>query len=85
MELVIIPIVAFLVSVLTFFSGFGLGTILTPAFMLFFPIDLAIGLTGIVHFLNFEQFLTQNTNQKGVHFIKKLLTPVFEAPFCRPF
>jgi len=52
MEIIIIPIVAFLVSILTFFSGFGLGTILTPAFMLFFPIELAIGLTGIVHFLN---------------------------------
>jgi uncharacterized membrane protein YfcA len=33
-------------------SGFGLGTILTPIFMLFFPIDLAIGLTGIVHLCN---------------------------------
>lgn len=67
MELIIIPIVAFLVSVLTFFSGFGLGTILTPAFMLFFPIDLAIGLTGIVHFLNnlFKLFLVgRNVNKE---------------------
>ncbi|HQB78587.1 MAG TPA: sulfite exporter TauE/SafE family protein, partial [Tenuifilaceae bacterium] len=36
----------------TFFSGFGLGTILTPVFMLFFPVDLAIALTGVVHFFN---------------------------------
>jgi hypothetical protein len=67
MELVIIPIVAFLVSVLTFFSGFGLGTILTPAFMLFFPVELAIGLTGIVHFLNnlFKLFLLgRNANKE---------------------
>ncbi len=48
----IICIVAFLAAILTFFSGFGLGTILTPVFMIFFPLDLAIGLTGIVHFLN---------------------------------
>jgi uncharacterized membrane protein YfcA len=67
MEIIIIPIVAFLVSILTFFSGFGLGTILTPAFMLFFPIELAIGLTGIVHFLNniFKLFLVgKNANRE---------------------
>ena len=52
MEIIVISITAFLVSILTFFSGFGLGTILTPVFMLFFPVDLAIALTGIVHFFN---------------------------------
>jgi uncharacterized membrane protein YfcA len=52
MEIVIVSIVAFITAILTFFSGFGLGTILTPVFMIFFPVDLAIGLTGIVHFLN---------------------------------
>ena len=52
MEIVLIPLVAFFVAILTFFSGFGLGTILTPVFMVFFPVELAIGLTGIVHFFN---------------------------------
>mgnify|MGYP000032272164 FL=1 len=52
MEIIIISITAFIVAILTFFSGFGLGTILTPVFMIFFPVDLAIGLTGIVHFFN---------------------------------
>lgn len=52
MDILIICIVAFLAAILTFFSGFGLGTILTPVFMLFFPVDLAIALTGIVHFFN---------------------------------
>jgi uncharacterized membrane protein YfcA len=52
MEYIIIPIVALLASALTFFSGFGLGTILLPAFGLFFPIEIAIALTAIVHFLN---------------------------------
>ena len=52
MEIVIISVAAFIVAILTFFSGFGLGTILTPVFMIFFPIDLAIGLTGIVHLFN---------------------------------
>lgn len=59
MEIFIISFAAFLVAILTFFSGFGLGTILTPLFMLYFPIDLAIALTGIVHFSNnlFKLFL----------------------------
>ncbi|MBU2651927.1 MAG: sulfite exporter TauE/SafE family protein [Bacteroidetes bacterium] len=52
MEILIICIAAFLTAIMTFFSGFGLGTILTPIFMLFFPVDLAIALTGVVHFLN---------------------------------
>jgi uncharacterized membrane protein YfcA len=59
MEIAIISITAFLAAILTFFSGFGLGTILTPVFMIFFPVDLAIALTGVVHFLNniFKLFL----------------------------
>jgi len=52
MEIAIIIIVAFAASMLTFFSGFGLGTLLTPAFLLFFPLPIAISLTACVHFLN---------------------------------
>lgn len=52
MELFLIGLVAAFASLLTFFSGFGLGTILTPAFILFFPPEIAIALTGVVHLLN---------------------------------
>lgn len=52
MDYIIIPLVACLASLLTFFSGFGLGTLLTPAFVIFFPIEIAIAMTAIVHFLN---------------------------------
>ncbi len=52
MEIFLISIVAFLVAILTFFSGFGLGTILTPVMMIFFPVEVAIALTGVVHFSN---------------------------------
>lgn len=52
MEIILISIVAFLVAILTFFSGFGLGTILTPVMMIFFPVEVAIALTGVVHFSN---------------------------------
>lgn len=52
MEILIIAIAALAASVLTFFSGFGLGTILMPVFAFFFPVDVAIALTGVVHFAN---------------------------------
>ena len=52
MTLVVIAAVSLLASGLALFSGFGLGTLLTPAFALFFPIELAVGLTAIVHLAN---------------------------------
>jgi len=52
MSFLIICTVAALAAVMTFFSGFGLGTLLLPAFALFFAIEKAVALTAIVHFLN---------------------------------
>lgn len=52
MDFILVGIVALLGSGLTFFSGFGLGTLLMPVFALLFPIDIAIALTAIVHLLN---------------------------------
>lgn len=68
MDIVIISLAAFLTAILTFFSGFGLGTILTPVFVLFFPIDLAIALTGVVHFFNnvFKLFLVGKDADKPI-------------------
>lgn len=68
MDIVVVCITAFLVAILTFFSGFGLGTILTPVFMLFFPVDLAIALTGLVHFFNniYKIFLVGKNASKDV-------------------
>jgi uncharacterized protein len=52
MMYVLIGLVAFAASMLTFFSGFGLGTLLLPAFALFFPLEVAVAMTAVVHFLN---------------------------------
>lgn len=52
LEYLVICLFAFLASGLTFFSGFGLGTILLPVFALFFPVDISVALVAIVHFLN---------------------------------
>lgn len=52
MDFALVGFVAFLASGLTFFSGFGLGTLLLPAFALFFTAPVALAATGVVHLLN---------------------------------
>ena len=52
MDVVVICLTAFVASALTLISGFGLGTLLMPAFAVFFPIGTAIALTAVVHLAN---------------------------------
>jgi hypothetical protein len=52
MDFLLIGGVALVASGLTLFSGFGLGTLLLPAFALFLPAPLAVAATGLVHLLN---------------------------------
>lgn len=52
MDVAVVCLVAFLASGLTLYSGFGLGTMLLPAFALFFPAPVAVAATGVVHLLN---------------------------------
>lgn len=52
MDFIIISLVSAAVAALTLISGFGLGTLLMPAFAIFFPIEIAIAATGVVHFIN---------------------------------
>ncbi|OGO32938.1 MAG: hypothetical protein A2Z29_01740 [Chloroflexi bacterium RBG_16_56_11] len=52
MEFIVVPAVSFIASLLSFYSGFGLGTMLLPAFALFFPVNTAVALTAVVHLLN---------------------------------
>ena len=56
MEEIYIPllicVISFSASILTFFSGFGLGTMLLPVFCLFMPVELAVLATALVHLLN---------------------------------
>jgi uncharacterized protein len=68
MELIVIGIASLLASLLTFFAGFGLGTLLMPVFAIFFPVDVAVALTGVVHLLNniFKLFLTGNKADRSV-------------------
>lgn len=51
-DIILVGFVAFLASGLTLYSGFGLGTVLLPAFAFFFPVPVAVAATGTVHLLN---------------------------------
>ncbi|MFN4079556.1 MAG: sulfite exporter TauE/SafE family protein [Saprospiraceae bacterium] len=48
----LVSLTAFAAAVLTFFSGFGLGTLLMPVMALFFPVETAVGMTGVAHLFN---------------------------------
>ncbi len=52
MDYLIVSLASLAVAALTFFSGFGLGTLLMPVFALFFPVELAIAATAVVHLAN---------------------------------
>jgi uncharacterized protein len=85
MEYFIICLIALLGSGLTLFSGFGLGTLLTPVFALFFPIDLAIAMTAIVHFFNniFKLFLVGTHANWAI--VKRFGIPSVLAAFLGAF
>jgi uncharacterized membrane protein YfcA len=51
MDVLLVCLTAFLAAGVTLFSGFGLGTLVMPVFALFFPVELAISMTAIVHLL----------------------------------
>ncbi|MBA2349204.1 MAG: sulfite exporter TauE/SafE family protein [Solirubrobacterales bacterium] len=52
MEYLLICIASLIISIITLFSGFGLGTVLMPVFAVFFPLPLAIASTAVVHLAN---------------------------------
>jgi len=52
MEYIIVAITVIFGAGLTFFSGFGLGTLMLPVFSLFFEVEVAVGATAIVHLAN---------------------------------
>lgn len=52
MTYLVVCVVALVASGLTLYSGFGLGTLLLPAFALFMPVEQAVAMTAVVHFLN---------------------------------
>ncbi len=45
-------VVIYIVSLLTFFTGFGFGTLMLPILIIAAPLPVAIALTAFLHFLN---------------------------------
>lgn len=69
MDYLIVCSAALLVAGLTFFAGFGLGTLLMPVFAIFFPVEVAIAATAMVHLANnfFKVLLVgRHANQRVV-------------------
>lgn len=48
----VIGAAGFFTAALTLYSGFGLGTLLLPVFALFFPVDVTVAATAVVHAAN---------------------------------
>jgi uncharacterized membrane protein YfcA len=80
MEYIVVGIVACLGSLLSFMSGFGMGTLLLPAFLLFFSPELAVLGTALVHMANnvFKLFLVGKYASKEM-ILRFGLTSVFGA------
>ena len=68
MDIIIISIAALFASGLTMFSGFGLGTLLMPVVAIFFPVEIAIAMTAMVHLANnaFKVFLLGRSANRSV-------------------
>lgn len=52
MPALILALAALIASVLSFFTGFGLTTVLQPLMLVFFPAGPAVAMTALVHLLN---------------------------------
>jgi uncharacterized membrane protein YfcA len=52
MDFLLLGTIALAASLLTFFTGFGLGTLLMPACALFMPVPEAVALTAAVHLVS---------------------------------
>ena len=82
MMYVIVCLVALGASFLALFSGFGVSTLLLPAFALFFPLETAIAMTAVVHFANnaFKLVLVGRKADKEV--LLKFALPGIVAAFA---
>jgi hypothetical protein len=52
LNFLVVGLAAFFAAGLTMYSGFGLGTLMLPVFALFFPVEMAVVATALVHGAN---------------------------------
>lgn len=81
MEYTTVTLTVLFGAILTFFSGFGLGTLMLPVFSLFFPLPVAIGATAVVHLAN--NLFKFGLVYKHIHFstLLRFGLPAFIAAF----
>jgi uncharacterized membrane protein YfcA len=82
---ILIAISSLIASFLTFFSGFGLGTILLPVFAIYYPLPIAVALTACVHLLNNLFKLTLVYKSINWKLILQFGIPSFIAAFVGAF
>lgn len=82
MEYVAVPAAAFAASLLSFYSGFGLGTLLMPVLAVFFPLPAAIAATAVVHGSNnlFKMAMVGSRADRGL--VLKFGLPAIAAAFA---
>jgi uncharacterized membrane protein YfcA len=78
-DVFIICLTAFVVGGLTLYAGFGLGTMLMPVIALFVPIQTAITVTAVVHFLTNIAKLALVGRHADTHVILRFGLPAFLA------
>jgi uncharacterized membrane protein YfcA len=85
MTTLLLALFAACVALLTLFSGFGLGTLLMPAFALFLPVDAAVAATAVVHAANnlFKAGLLAGEVDRGV--VLRFGLPAVAASFVGAF
>ena len=76
-----LAVATFATSLLTFFSGFGLGTLLLPVFALFVAAEVAVAATAVVHAANnlFKVGLLKDHARRDV--VLKFGIPAIAASF----
>jgi hypothetical protein len=79
MTYLVVCLIALLASGLTFFTGFGLGTLLMPAFALFFAVEVAVAMTAVVHLLNGIFKLTLVGREVDVRVVLRFGLPAIAA------
>lgn len=64
----LVAVAALIAAGLTLYSGFGLGTLLLPVFALFYPVEVAVAATAVVHGANnvFKVLLVGQYADRGV-------------------
>jgi uncharacterized membrane protein YfcA len=82
MDYLVICLAALVASGLTLFSGFGLGTLLMPVFALFFPVEVAVAQTAVVHFATNLFKLALLGRRADWHLVLLFGLPAFLASFA---